>query len=575
MVSLEGASSGQFDKAFEAPQAFSILTARNMLFSRLPDEIRTQTAYRHFYTDDLDPKSGNLSLQFFSLCVSYFCCLCRLEARRAQYIANQTDKSGSGFARAHRKARAVFKRLNATYGMILMRYNTHNTLVYRKKLTPKERTELARGPSIHATGAKPLGPPMKRERAFVYVADEMRFYEELFVFAEEMLRLAFTDDRLQQPIAEEINRIFRSQSFNFGDMKRDAKVKGAVAEMDEHAVNLTQNNQGLAEVLVQPVKKITMKYAVTQRSPFVAARFPGGMSALKYQRIPAQGAMRPNSSSAGRGKAGGPQPLLKAPSNDDQLFTLETQVPAFPPNHRVVVTYQQQQQRVEQVPSLAGSPKRRPLSSQGGDHSVASPTSNASTIAPARKPKPTGGSLAHNRPGHAFLPKLQDFDAVSPGGSVVEEEAKSETVSNASRSMSLSFTGDIDATLQHSMNIPDRDVKPPRALSPADGSQSASRSSALLKSKASAVRSAMALRGRKNTTKLPAAPMALSEEELARIAPSDPTTGEEDWARYDPVPEIDKVYQSLANGVVIHSFAIPADIMCEYDDNGLLIPPTR
>jgi hypothetical protein len=58
-------------------------------------------------------------------------------------------------------------------------------------------------------------------------------------------------------------------------------------------------------------------------------------------------------------------------------------------------------------------------------------------------------------------------------------------------------------------------------------------------------------------------------------APSASAAVAEEWSRYDPTAEVDAVYQSLANGLVVTQFSIPADLMVDYEDNGVIMASGR
>jgi hypothetical protein len=389
-----------------------VLTARSELFDRLPADLQSHVAFKHFYTHDLKGSSGELSLRYFSLFIAYFCALCRLEGRRRHYLQSPSDKSGASFARAHNRARQVFQRLNGAYSAILMRYNMHSTLDIPKK--PRVVRRAGHAPAVvedtnttgrYAVGAKSLGPPVSKVRPFEYAADELRFYEELYVFTEQLLRLAFTDDRLQGPITAEVNNIFRGQRFNFGPLAREASIRKAAAELTATSLSATSGNTGggaaneldqnmrhLAEVLVPPAPKVSIKEAAVQRTPFVASRFNSGkMSMKKYSRpatalgsVPRTSTER-NALLVSQQKSGGGTGLR-----------VEDGAPAdgpiqFPPTHRAVASFL----------------NPRPLS-MGGASSVGSAMMVSRAISRLK-----GADAARKKHAvHGFLPKLQDFDVV-------------------------------------------------------------------------------------------------------------------------------------------------------------------
>jgi hypothetical protein len=572
--------------------AFSIVTTRAMLFGRLPQELRNQVAYRHFYTEQLDPAASQLSLQFFSLFISYFCCLCRLEGRRKQYVQNQSERSGMTFARAHRKAKAVFQRLNRTYSAILLRYNTHNDLVYPRKLTAKQRLDAAKGGPC-SFGIKAPIAPVSRDRAFLYFTSEMRFHTELCSFTEQVLRLAFTDERLQQPIAEQVNIVFRSSSFNFRDQQRESEVRAAAGKFDQSRSSLLQNSRSLAEVLVPPSSKIVMKYAASQRSPFVGSRLPGSTVALRYSRIfrtikqekeerrrgpspsdagmrsPSEAGMSVMSGMSGMsnsrlsGGGGGGAASASAPASralgdsrmsafekNERDFMSETALCVFPAHHRA---------RGGPLSPPRESVERSGLFMPGGGG---------------------GGGGGHDgADGHSFLSRLYNHDADGDGGAL--DDGRSEVLSVAS-------SDDLSPDARRHSTAAPRKVRimsgesgtfeQPAALKPrgsmatdAGSKRGSMASPSAAGQRKSVLAKITAVKSFRRETTAADTDAAKTLDELAKIAPVDAATGKEDWTRYDPVPEIDQVYQSLANGVVVSSFAIPLDILCDYGDTGILV----
>jgi len=617
------------------PGGFSVVAARTVLFNRLPEELRRQTAYRHFYTDTLHPTSHLLSLKFFSLFVAFFCALCRLEGRRSQYVEHESDKSGHSFARAHRKARALYQRLCATYAEILLRYNTHSSISYEESRGRAKRELSKTGDlSVRSTAQRRVVP------AFQYVATELRFYEELYTFTEQMLRIAFSDARLQLPIAQEVNRIFRSDSFNFPRQQREAKVQEHVRRLDRgDEASLLQNHARLAAVLEEPPAKLMVKYATVQRTPLIGCRYPAGaMNSLRYQRLfNAEGddgdtdtgdkkikkIHRPSDPSAAEADAaesdvekGDVPRILSAFEQAERAFILETRKPMFPPNHRAV----------------------RPISPPGGRTTPAVKTGVAVRVGktpwtaahprqagePGKGPTGLGGKTAHTdlrKQPHTFLPMLHDYEDAGGDGCRPEDVASPRsddaTADDIAAIARLARSGYTESGPREPTTVV---VPPPGAVAtdegfvkPVAGPSVMSR----LKGRVAEIgRVAGAARRFSGSLTAPLQPTVGSDHgsptlaspsfpagggatgasflsrtvgpgmstsgapqqktslaELARIE-FNPETGTADWTRWNPNPEIEKVLQSLAVGelkLTGSSFRLPLDIQCEYDDVGILV----
>jgi hypothetical protein len=577
-----------------ASGSFSVATARAMLFQRMPAELRSHVAFKHFYTDELDPASSDLSLRFFSLCITYFCSLCRLEGRRKHYLQNPSEKSGSSFARAHARARHVFQRLNATYSAILLRYNTHSDLTFPKKAKNSLRHGLnGDGDGIatiggpYSAGAKPMGPAMKKVRAFEYFADELRFYEELYVFTEQLLRLAFVDERLQTPIAEEINAVFRGTRFNFGHLRRETAIRRAAASMEASGAalggDLTHNYRHLAEVLVPPAPKISVKEAAAQRTPFIACRFASGkMNSRKYQRPDvALGfntpSFRPTSAlpvapplRVGGRRGDSPDQLSQTSNSSNRAAPSLGGPITFPPSHRAVQRFLAQRTASRARSPMAGVQAplaARPLTGAGGGSRVAGKLKASVHVNRSSQ----GGASPRGESQHTFLPKLADFDVydsqpATANGSVQLPVGSDDDRPASGGTVGLDFSGSFTADAPNAL----RRLSSEGGTSAGDDERPRSQSVAYgkVKQKAMQVRIASMLNPHRKLLKTPE--VALLDEAI-QIAPLDPVTGVEDWKAYDPMPEIDKVYQSLANGVVITSLAIPGDILCVYDASGYLV----
>lgn len=264
------------------PDKFVVREARDIAFSRLPERIRKQFAFQHFYTERLDGSSGHLSVKYLAMFISYFCSVFKLEGRRRQYAERPSDKSGRDFARAHKKAQIVFQQLSATYSVVITRYSRHHVL---------EVSAPSRAPSVVGSGAPEQPSPQRRrvtrrEPAFRYESDELVFFELLYQITAEVVRMAFDGDATVQELAvDEANRLFRSRSFQFDDQRRSNELALVGRQLDAKAHSVLENTQQLAELLVPRGPKLMIKYANIQRTPFLACQLPGGTSYLKYQRV--------------------------------------------------------------------------------------------------------------------------------------------------------------------------------------------------------------------------------------------------------------------------------------------------
>lgn len=269
--------------------AFRIVDVRAQLFDKFPSELKCQLVYRHFYTD-MDEEASQLSLQWFALLISYFCALCRLEGRRVQYTSNgQSERFGAEFARAHQRTSILFERVTSTYRRILLRYNVHSKISIRKREGPRVIVEQYKLQFKYADGVKCdiEKHSHKKEWAFLYALDEMRFHEELVTFSIQMMKRAFTDERLQQPIVQEMTRLFRSRAFSFQNRAREGVVSETQKSLEEArgVTSILHNCHLLASRLVAPTEHVPLKLALRQRTPFVASALSHPLlTTLSYQR---------------------------------------------------------------------------------------------------------------------------------------------------------------------------------------------------------------------------------------------------------------------------------------------------
>lgn len=296
---------------------FLVREARQIAFNRLPERVRKQFAFQHFYTESLDGSSGHLSVKFLAMFISYFCAIFKLEGRRKQYEERPSDKSGRDFARAHKKAQIVFQQLSATYSVVITRYSRHHVLEVRPPRSSSSSTRAVGSPSgISGIAAR---ANVIREPAFRYESDELVFFELLYQVTADVVRMALEGDVTVQELAvEEANRLFRSKSFLFEDQRRSNDVGMVAHQLDAKAHSVLENTQQLAELLVPRGAKLMVKYASIQRSPFLACQLPGGTSHLKYQRVK---------------KPGG---VVSVPTPAEKLYKVEMTTCSFPKDHRAM-----------------------------------------------------------------------------------------------------------------------------------------------------------------------------------------------------------------------------------------------
>ena len=614
--------------------SFSVVIARKMLFERFPAKLKQQLAYRHFYTDEFDvhatlqsqlqampgvthqngrfanSRNGaaaaaataqqqlfqatsaalsppSLSLQLFSLFISYFCSLFRLEGRRKEYLKNDhSTKLGAEFSKAHQRTRAVFKRLTNVYATVVTTYNLHAQITilrpYKDQIRDQQRVKLP-----HNANAKPI-PAVRDVRAFQYAADELQFYEELVVFTTELMRLAFSDEKLRQPISAEIARLFRSPSFRFGAERREAEVQQAAATMGRAQHGLRGNVRALAEALVPPSQPLIMKYALQQGTPLLGGRITtakGVMANLKY--------MRPAFVAQGT-------PPSQINQRLEATFSNDTQTLGFPSWHKACGSPKR--------PGSGGGESQRPISprSASGGSDISTPRLTGSQERGSRGQNASGrkgaaGSTAGSATGYggssgkgggaggsvqlhrtlALLPQLTDYDGQldatfggrqSPGVAESGSQAFSGAYGGvwAGAPSQAAFDPAAETTVAAAATVASA-VTPPPALRPASPQSlnksgrpnSPAKGAFVTKLKASLLASST-----------PTAPPPLvSPRDLDAtliLAPIDPATGREDWHRYDAGPEIDSVYQSMANGVMVTSFGVPKDLLLGYDAVGVV-----
>ena len=289
----------------------SMANARSAFYKQLPIKLQRAVAFRHFYTEELDRASSILSLKFVSAFVLYFCALFRMEGRRKQYLTTQTDKSGRDFALAHHRAREIFLLLSRCYSVIVTRYNIRSFIT----ISQRKAGNTGFGEDTLKNGARwgsaSGSSTVARERAFVYIVDEERFYEELYNYTQKMLFHAFRGDAgLQAMVAKEVERLYRSKAFMFGERTREKQINAMVDDIEHGLPGILRNSRQLASLLLPPAPRVVMKYAVQQRTPFVASTFPGGTSWMKYQRLRKTG-------------------YDAAPSRLEQEYNVEDSAPSF------------------------------------------------------------------------------------------------------------------------------------------------------------------------------------------------------------------------------------------------------
>lgn len=453
-------------------ETFLVAEMRNAAFAKLPDELRRQLAFRHFYTQELDPTAGSLSVKFFSLLIYYFCAMFRLEGRRRQYEERPSDTSGAEFAKAHAHAKMVFQHLSSCYSVILLRYSVHSKLPVRRKIAEsvgKNGQVLGGGYGVGTT--KGLATHrVVQEAAFHYASDEMVFFEVLYQIAVDLVLLAFDGDvGIQSMAVAETNRLFRSKSFLFFAQQRESEVKAKIAEHDRKAKSVLENSQQLIELLTPLEPKLSMKHATHQRTPFLDSKLPGSSSVLKFLRVRRRG-------------------LPSAPSAAEKNYSVEMNRCPFPQDHRAQ----------QQIPaSVVGHPSQR----------QAAPSASVTEY-----PQSTGGTISIVVP-----------SSTSPELEMTKRQQQQAPPHRARSSGALQSEGTLSGAFTNGTGVPS-------SASAGGGGCS-----------------------------LPLMPTATAEE----------------WLKVDMANEIAKIYQALANGVVVTSFGVPPDLLLTYDVQGVLMLGTK
>jgi len=227
----------------------TIMELREKHYVDLPKKYKQHPVFKEFYND-------TLSLKLFSYFVLYFCVLFKLEARRKKYEASQAKNDGRSFAEAHARTRAIFLQLTNCYSTILLKYSCFACV--------------------------------KQQAKFQFADDELIFYEVLYWMTAKDLRDVFLDDRLYSCIDEQLNKIFRSRSFDFRYEKQQREWETLRNRLiiERKGGDMPTKNDKLASILIAPLPKIQLQYAMVQRSSFITARFPDKMQSLSYTQGP-------------------------------------------------------------------------------------------------------------------------------------------------------------------------------------------------------------------------------------------------------------------------------------------------
>jgi hypothetical protein len=491
---------------------FLVSKARQTLYEELPPKLQQQFAFRHFLTDHLDPDASSLSIKYFALVVIYFCAVFKLEGRRKQYEERETEKSGRDFARAHRRAQAVFKALSTVYSTILMRYNCHTWISYEERDTDTDYP--ARGDAATRPGHKKI----LKEKAFKFSSDEMIFYEKLYQMTIGMVRLAFSGDSTVQALVEaEANKLFRSKSFLFHEQHRFDTIQDLVLELDRKSKSVLENNLQLAEMLTPQALRLTMKYANQQRTPFLSSQLPGGTKYIKYQRVR--------------------KAKVSEPSATEKVYTTEMTKTTFSIEHR---SLKRLKDNVQQLTLRPGT-KQQPFS---GSAKRGQPN------APAR----ATGFLCSREDSRSELPEghLDDIPAV-------EIDEPEEDFYHGEDAQAHEKTVD-QALVVPKMALPMTTLSGKTNVPPSERSETVT-----------TVRATSSPGREKQDISMGSTLHSVVQEEenqwlnyLSRPAVQ--------WRETDVFDEISAIYQALANGVIVTNLGIPQDLLLNYDDDGMLVP---
>eukprot|EP01006_Ploeotia_vitrea_P027228 TRINITY_DN60078_c0_g1_i1.p1 TRINITY_DN60078_c0_g1~~TRINITY_DN60078_c0_g1_i1.p1 ORF type:complete len:650 (+),score=50.34 TRINITY_DN60078_c0_g1_i1:61-2010(+) len=211
---------------------FSVLALKERLYLAFPEKKREHPQFIRFYQSDE-------STQFFRLLVLYFCTLFKLEKIKKQAdIMPEDEAVQTDLLVAQHSTQAVFYKLSNTYASILMDYHQ-----------------------------------------FVTSHEECVFYETLTSTSIKILKTAFRDPKLHACIIQQINKVFRTKSFNF-----QFRTEGKVQELLRSYLNGDNRNKKteleaskhLSKVRLRdsPAGGLLFKDSIKLRSPFISCKFP-------------------------------------------------------------------------------------------------------------------------------------------------------------------------------------------------------------------------------------------------------------------------------------------------------------
>jgi hypothetical protein len=600
---LSGAPAAVDTTSAPSDENFTVVAARNYFFARLPKVLKSQLAYRHFYTDELDVgiqpdrciRSSVLSAKFFGSLLMYLCSLFKLEGRRKQYEQLASEKAGREFADAHNRTQEIFQFLTASYGTILMTYNCHNELEYPLRLTPQLKLQLSKsGPQAH--GMKAPLPVVKRASAFTYRSDELRFYEELFTMAEDIVSLAFhEDDEMKRNAVTEVNRLFRSDSFLFKEQKREDDIRTKALSLDRKSKGVLHNSRRVVELLQPPIPSLVIKYAIQQRTPFIGSKFPGGTSYMKYQRVKKEGSD------------------MAEPSKMEKMYNAETGRVLFPIDHPAMaeVAAMRPKSRGSSVQRMrdeveAGKKGGYPLR-------LSSPDSSSSATSGEKRPTSTA-------PAPKLLPDLHDFDA--EGNYLKENPLEPKSMGNQrdgqGKAVELSAISEISIRQHDKALVGEKRVG--LHTLPASGSGKGKPTLGDLRTEQSVMMDdpSTTNSGREKSEKAPISNKGIlfgrkgsgidlmdqslesgsgvpiprrqsgrvdfgfhtvssfsnpNEDEGSHLHLHLHSLPDSEWLAYNPKPDIEAIHHSRKYGVEVPTFHLPSDLMVNYDESGRYLPP--
>lgn len=496
---------------------FRVASTVAVLFSRLPVRLRDHIAFRHFFTPELDPSANGVCIKLFTLMIFYFAAVFRLEGRRRHYLEHNTPSSGWEFYAAHRRAQRIFKDITTCYGIVLSRYNIHSTLHYKVSHAFLIRGRRERGP--YAVGLREDASLLTSSVAFPYPADEMLFYEHLFQTMTDVVRLAFSEDaKVQDAVTKQLGVIFRSPTFTFNDLRRSERVSAMTRELEGKSLSLMENTHQLAELLAPSQPKMVAKYAVQQRSPFVANFLPGGNTFMKYQRPRNNAFAKPQ------------------PTKNELLYTVETKLSPFPIEHRAMARMREFNERREQRKQAAAERKdggQRTTSAGSNPPHVPKllPQLRATGLTP--EPITVAGSRPPSRA--ADQPHLRTLSSSDPAGRISSMNAwRLPSAATDVGEMSQQWGGSMSVASKTLGSMPNRAA------------------------------------GKSPVNATSATTQQIREEREAAFH-SILDTPLTDWSTHVSVAgEVEALFQAVVNGVPIGDLSVPKDILLVYDDTGIL-----